>query len=79
MDLTKTYYDSDDEPRNILQMVKREPEWAANRIQVDADELRKLVMVINSYLREEDGTNLIPNHVRVRNMLKRLAGEQNTR
>ena len=33
MNLEKTYYDSDGYPGNILQIVKREPEWAANRIQ----------------------------------------------
>lgn len=33
MDLTKRYQDSNDNPCDILQMVKREPEWAANRIQ----------------------------------------------
>ena len=33
VDLEKTYRDSDDNKCNILQMVKREPEWAANLIQ----------------------------------------------
>ena len=33
MDLDKKYYDSDGIKRNILEMVKIEPEWAANRIQ----------------------------------------------
>lgn len=33
MDLEKEYYDSHGNRCNILQMVKREPEWAANRIQ----------------------------------------------
>lgn len=33
MDLDKEYCDSNDVPRNILGMVKHEPEWAANRIQ----------------------------------------------
>ena len=34
MDLTKVYYDSGGCSGNILQVVKREPEWASNRIQV---------------------------------------------
>jgi hypothetical protein len=33
MNLDKIYYDSYDQPLNILQVVKREPEWAANMIQ----------------------------------------------
>ena len=33
MDIGKIYYDSAGMPCNILQIVKREPEWAANRIQ----------------------------------------------
>jgi|GEM_PF-3998389 len=33
MDLNKKYLDSDDHKCTILQMVKLEPEWAANRIQ----------------------------------------------
>ena len=34
MDTGKTYYDTEGNERTIWQMVKREPEWAANRIQV---------------------------------------------
>lgn len=34
MDLTKVYYDQGGLSGNILQIVKREPEWAANRVQV---------------------------------------------
>lgn len=33
MDFTKVYYDSEGCPGNILKVVKREPEWAANQIQ----------------------------------------------
>ena len=33
MDMGKSYHDSNDNECNILQMVHREPEWAANRIQ----------------------------------------------
>lgn len=34
MNLNKVYYDNEGNAKNILQMVKYEPEWAANRIQV---------------------------------------------
>ncbi len=33
MDLEKRYLDIDDNECNILQLMKREPEWAANMIQ----------------------------------------------
>jgi hypothetical protein len=33
MDLLKRYEDSNGNQCNILQMINREPEWAANRIQ----------------------------------------------
>jgi hypothetical protein len=33
MDLEPRYFDRDGNPKNILQLVKLEPEWAANRIQ----------------------------------------------
>ena len=33
MNLDKIYYDEDGRKRNILQMVKENPEWAANRVQ----------------------------------------------
>lgn len=33
MNLNKTYYDADGNEVNILQLVKKEPEWAANVIQ----------------------------------------------
>ena len=41
------------------------------------DEYREVVKVLNEYITEEDGTNLIPNEVRVRNMLERLTNENN--
>ena len=34
MDTGKTYYDTEGNECSIWQMVKREPEWAANRIHV---------------------------------------------
>lgn len=37
MDLNKIYYDVDGNAHNILEMMKEEPEWAANRIQVGAE------------------------------------------
>ncbi len=45
MDLTKVYYDSEGLSGNILQIVRREPEWAAERIQAGERaiaELRKI-------------------------------------
>ena len=33
MDLEKRYYDFEGNQRNILEMVARDPGWAANRIQ----------------------------------------------
>jgi len=34
MDLEKIYHDVEGNECNILQLVKKEPEWAANRIQI---------------------------------------------
>jgi hypothetical protein len=34
MDLNKTYHDSNGDECNILQMLNREPEWAANILQM---------------------------------------------
>lgn len=42
MDLTKVYHDSDGNKRNILQMVKYEPEWAANVIQTHEQRIAQL-------------------------------------
>ena len=42
MDLTKIYHDSDGNKRNILQMVKYEPEWAANVIQTHEQRIAQL-------------------------------------
>lgn len=42
MDLNKVYYDSDGLSRNILQLIKRAPEWAANRIQAGERALQML-------------------------------------
>lgn len=33
MDTAKIYYDAEDNECSILQMIRREPHWAANRIQ----------------------------------------------
>ena len=64
MDLEKVYHDSEGKERNILQMVKREPEWAANIIQlgeraiarldklpqqVDATDMEKVLSDIDRY------------------------------
>jgi len=42
MDLEKIYYDLNGKECNILQLVKKEPEWAANRIQVGEAAIRTL-------------------------------------
>lgn len=42
MDLEKIYHDSDGKERNILQMVRESPEWAASRIQCGELAERKL-------------------------------------
>ena len=34
MNLDKRYFSLEGKPQNILQMVKNEPEWAANRLQL---------------------------------------------
>jgi len=38
------------------------------------EEYKKVYEVLDKYLKECDGTDLIPNHVRVENMLERLSG-----
>jgi ribosomal protein S27AE len=42
MNLRKEYYDIDGNACNILQLVKRDPEWAANRIQDGERAIAKL-------------------------------------
>ena len=42
MDLEKQYFNCDDVPRNILQMVKGNPEWAPNIIQWYEKKVAKL-------------------------------------
>ena len=42
MDTGKIYEDSNGEQCSILQMVKREPHWAANRIQEGEKAIEKL-------------------------------------
>lgn len=41
MDLEKIYHDVDGNECNILQLVKKEPEWAANRIQEGENNIYK--------------------------------------
>lgn len=48
MDLHKVYYDSNDVPRTVLQMVKYEPEWAANRIQEGEKAIEQLAAFIRN-------------------------------
>ena len=42
MDLMKVYYDINGDRKSILQMVRADPEWAANRIQAGEDAIDKL-------------------------------------
>ena len=50
MDLTKKYHDSDGFERNILQMVKIEPEWAANVIQSQQQRIAQLEAAVERAL-----------------------------
>ena len=43
MDLKKIYKDSNGKECNILQIVKNEPEWAANRLQEGERAIKKLL------------------------------------
>lgn len=45
MDISKVYYDSDNNKCNIWKMVKHDPEWAANRIQAGEDALNNLQQI----------------------------------
>ena len=45
MDLSQRYFNSEGDYKNILEMVKEEPEWSANRIQEGEkaiEEIKKL-------------------------------------
>lgn len=42
MNTSKIYYDSEDNECSIMQMVKREPQWAANRVQAGEDAIARL-------------------------------------
>ena len=42
MDLERIYHDINNQQCNILEMVKREPEWAANRLQSGENEVKWL-------------------------------------
>ena len=45
MDLTKRYADIDGNKRTILQVVRKEPEWAANRIQCGEEAIEENVLL----------------------------------
>lgn len=47
MDLHKVYYDGDGNPRTMLQLVKQEPEWAANRLQEGERAIEQLAALKN--------------------------------
>jgi len=49
MDIEKVYFDAEGCSGNIMQIIKREPEWAANRIQAGEhalDALKKCIEVL---------------------------------
>ena len=53
MDLEKKYTTSEGIECNILQMVKMEPEWAANRIQAGEKAIEKL-KEIDEFIQRND-------------------------
>jgi hypothetical protein len=60
VDLTKVYHDQGGLSGNILQIVKREPEWAANRIQVGE---RVLAMLTEDQRRAAESGELAQQHL----------------
>ncbi len=56
MDLTKKYHDRDFNEMNILELVKKEPEWAAELIQ---DYEKRLADALLKYCSCGDKTNAI--------------------
>lgn len=63
MNTAKIYYDSDGKERTIQQMVKYEPEWAANIIQFYEEKISKL---------EKEGFVLMPRKLTAENGAKLL-------
>ena len=59
MDLGKLYYDMDGNATNILDMVKRYPEWAANRIQEGEKALMALEKIANHYPLTREAAHLM--------------------
>lgn len=59
MDLTKVYYDQGGLSGNILQVIKREPEWAANRIQVGERALAMLTEEQRAAAESGEGANVV--------------------
>jgi hypothetical protein len=72
MNLDKIYYDVFGNEKNILQMVKAEPEWAAHRIQAGEEALNQVAaltaenaqlnrridtIIIGYQLRQQDAAN----------------------
>jgi hypothetical protein len=55
MNTAKVYKDSEGNDCNILQMVKREPEWAANRIQVGEDAIEELRQIKAALAQPDNG------------------------
>ena len=63
MDLEKRYADSDGNKLNILQMVKREPEWAATRIQEGEKAIFSLEYLSGLVSRLNDNDKISPDGV----------------
>lgn len=50
MDMSKKYRDNENKERNILEMLKLEPEWAANRLQlgeIAIDTVKRIRVVLD--------------------------------
>jgi hypothetical protein len=56
MDLEKIYHDLNGNECNILQVVKKEPEWAANRIQ-EGEKAMKILDNIRTETEDETWIN----------------------
>ena len=53
MDMEKVYYDLSGDPKNIRQMIKHEPEWAASMIQYYEKRVEELERKIKKFIYDE--------------------------
>ena len=73
MDLDKVYYDSKANKLNILQMVKKEPEWAGNMIQFYEDKLKSLEQeteALHPLMQEGEGEWIMEQKEQIREILR---------